>query len=261
MQVNLHTHTPRCNHAKGSEREYIERAIECGIRTLGFADHSPMPFDGSYYSTYRMRVEQTEDYVNTLLTLKQEYRNDIELLIGFEAEYYPKYFDRLLTMLHAYPVDYLLLGQHYMLNEENGAPYSGTPTADEAVLKLYVDQTSEGMATGCFTYFAHPDLIRYIGSDEIYCRHMRRLCENAKKLNVPLELNLLGVLEGRHYPDDRFLRIASEVGNTFVLGNDAHRVERLCEPTSLRKAHELIEKYALNVTEDIVLRDPFRSIR
>ncbi len=261
MQINLHTHTPRCNHAKGSEREYIERAIESGIRTLGFADHSPMPFEGDYYSNFRMRVEQTEDYVNTLLDLRREYKNDIELLIGFEAEYYPKYFNRLIDMLSAYPVDYLLLGQHYILNEENGAPYSAIPTDSEEVLKLYVDQTSEGLATGCFTYFAHPDLIRYIGDDDTYCRHMRRLCENVKKLNIPLELNLLGVLQGRNYPDARFLRLVSEVGNKVVMGTDAHRPEQIGDKDVLRNAHELVRKYNLQLVEPLPLRDPFHRIR
>ena len=37
MKMNLHTHTPRCHHAIGSEREYIERAIAAGLDTLGAA--------------------------------------------------------------------------------------------------------------------------------------------------------------------------------------------------------------------------------
>ena len=28
MKNNYHTHTPRCNHAVGSEEEYVEKAIE-----------------------------------------------------------------------------------------------------------------------------------------------------------------------------------------------------------------------------------------
>ena len=39
MFSNLHTHTTRCRHAFGTEREYIEAAITQGIRVLGFSDH------------------------------------------------------------------------------------------------------------------------------------------------------------------------------------------------------------------------------
>ena len=31
MTANYHTHTIRCNHAIGSDREYIKKAIECGL--------------------------------------------------------------------------------------------------------------------------------------------------------------------------------------------------------------------------------------
>lgn len=36
LKANYHTHTYRCQHAYGSEREYIEAAIRMGIAELGF---------------------------------------------------------------------------------------------------------------------------------------------------------------------------------------------------------------------------------
>ena len=32
---NYHTHTKRCHHAVGEDREYIESAIQSGLKTLG----------------------------------------------------------------------------------------------------------------------------------------------------------------------------------------------------------------------------------
>ena len=257
MHLNLHTHTPRCNHANGTEREYIERAIQAGFHTLGFSDHAPMPFEGDYYSNFRMKLDQTEDYVNTLLALREEYKNDIRLLIGFEAEYYPAVFGRLIDFIIPYPVDYLILGQHFLLNEQN-APYSGAETQDENLLRLYVDQTCEAMRTDRYTYFAHPDLIRYTGDEEIYRRHILRLCETAKEMDVPLEINLLGVWNNRHYPDERFFRIAAEVGNKVVFGVDAHQPERIGEADVLARAQEFSARCGVTPTEDIVIRSPFR---
>ena len=59
MIANYHTHTPRCNHARGGEEEYIQNAVAGGLEILGFADHSPYWFTGAgdYYSTFRMRPE------------------------------------------------------------------------------------------------------------------------------------------------------------------------------------------------------------
>ena len=72
MKANYHTHTPRCNHATGSEREYIEQGLKRKLEILGFADHSPQVFD-DYVSGFRMRPEQLEDYVMTLRQLREEY--------------------------------------------------------------------------------------------------------------------------------------------------------------------------------------------
>ena len=41
MQENYHTHTYRCRHAIGSEEEYIRKAIDGGLKVLGFSDHTP----------------------------------------------------------------------------------------------------------------------------------------------------------------------------------------------------------------------------
>lgn len=255
MKINLHTHTTRCGHAVGSEREYIERAVQAGIQTLGFSDHSPMPFEPGYYSSYRIKLEDYENYIETLVALKEEYKNDVRILIGFEAEYYPAYFDRFIDMLRPYPIDYLILGQHFLDNEID-APYSGHPTDDEELLRRYVDQTSEALKTGRFTYFAHPDLFCFTGDEAVYRRHMTRLCENAKSLEIPLEINLLGVWNKRHYPCDRFFQIAAEVGNQVVFGLDAHQPERILEADVLSDARALAERCGVTVTEDFRIRNP-----
>ena len=54
MIANYHTHTARCHHASGTEEEYIQAAIESGLRVLGFSDHTPYPFPEGYYSKMRM---------------------------------------------------------------------------------------------------------------------------------------------------------------------------------------------------------------
>ena len=92
MLHNYHTHTTRCNHANNSEREYIEIAIQKGMKTLGFSDHAPylFPFK-DYYSSFRMRVDELEEYADTIRSLAKEYEKDIRILCGFELEYYPDY--------------------------------------------------------------------------------------------------------------------------------------------------------------------------
>ena len=41
MNYNLHTHTFRCNHAVGEDREYVENAIKANIRCWAFPTTVP----------------------------------------------------------------------------------------------------------------------------------------------------------------------------------------------------------------------------
>ena len=259
MRVNYHTHTWRCRHASGTEREYIEEAIGGGIKYLGFSDHAPMPFPKDYDSGFRMKMDQLEDYCDTLLELKKEYEKDIEIHIGLEAEYYPLYFDKFLDFIKDYPVEYLLQGQHCLENEYDGAG-SGAPTQDPDILKKYVEQTGEGMRTGKFLYLAHPDLINFTGDEKLYQQEMRKLCLTAKEMGMPLEINLLGLLERRHYPNPLFWEVVAEEGNDVIIGVDCHHRDRMNMPDVEKEALDIVHKYNLRlVGNDIPLK--IRSLR
>ncbi len=255
MIANYHTHTYRCGHAVGNEREYVEQGIKAGLNILGFSDHTPYDYlgDEPRNRPIRMMPEELPGYADSIRSLAEEYRDQIEIHLGVEAEYYPKYFSRLLEMLHANGVQYMVLGQHFLGNEI-GEVYSGRPTLDFKTLDRYVSQTSEALETGFFTYFAHPDLIRYVGSRRVYEREMRKLCRKALSTDTPLELNVLGIREGRHYPNERFWRVVAEEGNKVILGSDAHRPEHVCDSENEAHALEMVRRLDLNLIETVPLR-------
>jgi histidinol-phosphatase (PHP family) len=242
---NYHTHTVRCRHAKGTEREYIETAIANGITVLGFSDHSPYVFPGGYCSNYRMELSQAEDYFSTLSRLRDEYRDQIEIHIGVEAEYYPRFFEDTVRFLENFPCEYMILGQHNLNNEiQPDSFYAGSPTDDPAKLTVYADTVIEGMRTGKFLYLAHPDLLPYDGpaDDGVYEREYGRICAEAKRLGIPLEVNMLGLASGRRYPCDRFWRLAGRYGNRVVIGFDAHRPEALADMRTYEAALDLCRR-------------------
>ena len=252
MLYNYHTHTARCNHAQGSDREYVECAIENGLKTLGFSDHAPYLFpNGQYPSTHRMRTDELFSYAESVRTLAKEYENDIRILCGFELEYYPDYHAEEMKFLSQVQPDYLLLGQHFIGNEYSLIPSSRGLSGNDFGLIAYVSQVIAGLATGDFIYLAHPDIAGFSFSPETAAREYRRLCIAAKTLGIPLELNLLGLRGNRHYPSEQFFRIAQDVGNEIVLGADAHEPKDVCDKTSEQKARAIVEKLHLNLIEKI----------
>ena len=253
MKANYHTHTWRCNHASGNEKQYVENALKAGIEILGFADHTPYFFTGDYYSHFRMEMGQLPGYVETVLRLRELYCGRIEIPLGLEAEYYPRHFSDLIGVLREFPMDYLILGQHFV-NNEYDAPYNGLASEDESLLRQYVRQTCDAMNTGLFTYFAHPDLMNFKGSSKIYRQHMRDICREAKSCGVPLEFNLLGLAGGRHYPNSLFWELAAEERCDVVLGRDAHTPDALLDRETEQKALALLHTLGVEPMDTVTLR-------
>lgn len=253
MKANYHTHTTRCYHATGTEREYIENAIKNGFSILGFSDHTPQPFPENYTSRMRMRMDELDEYIEVLQELRKEYEKDITLYIGLEMEYYPAYYEKLYEVLKKKPLDYLILGQHHVPDEITGF-YPGDPTRREEHLEKYVDYAIRGMETGIFSYLAHPDLIHYIGADEIYRKHMTRLCKRAKELDMPLEINMYGFERGIQYPCDRFFRLAKEEGCSFIIGCDAHSADGVHQPEQAEGLVEFLNRNEIVPIQELPLR-------
>lgn len=252
---NYHTHTTRCGHALGKDREYVEAAIKSGIEELGFSDHAPMIFENDHISAFRMALSDTEDYVNSVRSLQNEYKDEISIKLGFELEYYPALFKKELEYLKSFNYDYLILGQHYTDNEfEKTAHYSGRKTYSVAILDKYINQCIEGLSTGEFAYIAHPDLINYSGNKELYVAKMTYFCEKLKELDVPLEFNLLGFSDKRNYPNRNFWEIVSEVGNKIIIGFDAHNPTVLGNLNTYNNALKYLNELNITPVEAINLK-------
>ncbi|MBO7387624.1 MAG: histidinol-phosphatase [Lachnospiraceae bacterium] len=251
MLANYHTHTVRCKHAVGSEREYIEAAIASGFKILGFSDHTPWPYPGGVVSGIRMGMDEIPDYTETLVKLREEYKDRIQILIGYEVEYFPKYFDKLMKELRKYPLDYIIQGQHHVPDEVEGF-YVGTKTDSEERLEAYVNLTIEGMKTGLYTYLAHPDLINFTGDDDVYRRHMSKICEAAVDLNIPLEVNVYGFIDNRWYPKDRFFKLAKEYNPRLIVGCDAHKPNVLRQPKDHPGLEEFLIRNGIEYGDNII---------
>ncbi len=245
MLANYHTHTKRCRHATGEDREYVEAAIQAGFQILGFADHCPWIYKRKdFVSGIRMTPQEVDDYFYSLEALKKEYAKDIKIYIGFETEHCPDLLEAQDALLKGYPLDYMILGQHF-LGAEYDTIYVGRKHPSEEILKGYVDMVVEGICSGRYLYLAHPDLVNFTGEEELYYRYMKQLCVAAREADIPLEINILGLWEGRQYPAKRFWEIAGETGNKAVIGMDAHSPQQLLNAETVERAAALCAEHGL----------------
>ena len=157
MKTNYHTHTTRCHHATGSDEDYVKSAIKGGLHTLGFSDHTPWHYRTDYVAHMRMLPADLPDYVESLRDLRGKYKDQIDIKIGLECEYFPNYLPWLKEQVAEYGLDYLIFGNHFYHTDET-FPYFGSHTDSRDMLDLYEESAIEGMETGLFCCLAHPDL-------------------------------------------------------------------------------------------------------
>lgn len=225
---NFHTHTYRCQHAVGTDREYVEKAVQEGFEVFGFSDHSPWPYT-DFVSDIRMPVSQFEEYIGSLRALRTEFADRIDLRFGLECEYFKPYFPWLDDIKIEYGLDYLILGNHFIGDEQTGL-YSGKATM-KADLYRYLDEVEDAMKDGRFAYLCHPDIIfsSYAAFDAS-CREIsKKICDLSLSYDFPLEYNMLGLQKradgkysGLGYPCREFWDIARENGCKVIVGLDAH---------------------------------------
>ncbi|MBQ6325380.1 MAG: histidinol-phosphatase [Clostridia bacterium] len=261
--INYHTHTWRCQHAQGTEAEYVEAAVRAGYSVLGFSDHTPWPYTSGFVSGMRMRLDQFRDYREGVLALRAQYAERLKLPLGLECEAFPMYMDWLRDF-KAENLDYVILGNHYDATDEGdhntmrpgGGFYFGRTTLPEQV-RRYGERVLFGMQTGLFDYVAHPDLFLHTyPAFDADCRAVSRdLCQCARAMGLPLEFNLLG-FERRDreqargwqsYPCDSFWEIAAETGCTAIIGMDAHSPGSLLHTDLIEDARNVLTRMGIRV--------------
>lgn len=246
----LHTHTYRCGHAFGEDEAYLAFAKNENFKVIGFADHVFLP--GVVQIGMRGDYSLLDDYVNSIRNLAKKYK-DLKVFVGFEAEYSPIFESYYRELLNSKKIDYLIMGQHCYFDENKKHHwYFDLPDKFEALHK-YTDDVISGIKSGLFTYIAHPDFIVKLFKEpnEELLSCLRRICEEAKVHNLPLEINLAGLYhrgDNLKYPFEGFFKIASEVGNDVVVGVDAHSPEAFIS-ARYEFVDELAKKYHLHFVD------------
>lgn len=258
-KVNFHTHTKRCHHAYGEDEEYVQAAIKAGYKVLGFSDHTPWKYDSDYKAHMRMDLSEFDDYYNHIKELQEKYADQIKILIGLEAEYFPPYMDWYQEFIKKYNLDYVIFGNHYHYSDEDGM-YYGYACNEDANLYQYLEDVKAGVEAGIYSYLAHPDLFMRGRDefDEVARQVSYELCEFCKAHNVPLEYNLAGMRVGRahnkvEYPYPDFWKIASEVGNEVIIGVDAHSPNDLLDDYYYQRALKELKALDMPIIDHISL--------
>ncbi|NLD19356.1 MAG: histidinol-phosphatase [Clostridiales bacterium] len=233
---DYHVHT---NYTDGSNspEEMVLRAVDLGMKSLGFSEHAYVSFDPDC----RLDLDQIGLYKREIKRLKEKYAGQIEILCGIEMDYD--------SQDDPYDYDYVIGSVHYL--DVGGERYSVDVSPEETRICVnrlfggdydsYAEAYYEKVAALCEKWpvniIGHFDLIRKY--------EISGACPDASSIRYRLawqdavkaicskgsfEINTGAVARGYRkmpYPEPAILERLKALGGSVVISGDCHSKEAL----------------------------------
>lgn len=249
-KTNYHTHTTFCD-GKNSPEEYIKKAIEMNMKILGFSAHSLSPFGSSWH----LPVKGHHSYVTEIHRLKDMYKDTLEILCGFEADYFPPIALPDQSRFEEFSPDFLIGSVHFVTGDnlddgcftvdgpveeiEAGIKTVFKGNAKKAVQTYFATERDMLKSGSTFDVMGHPDIIRkqngkmhFFDETELwYKRELIATADAIKKWGGIVEINTGGISRAglpSPYPSPEFLALLKERNVPVMLNTDCHKTEGLC---------------------------------
>ncbi len=258
MSQNLHTHT---TFSDGSDEplKYIESALAQGMSSIGFSDHSPLPFE----NTFALREEETGAYCEAIVQLKEEIQGPdianakykvqnakckMQIFLGMEADFIPGMGHPFSYFQENYPLDYLIGSVHLVRKNHSGDLWfidgPDPATYDEGLNSIfggdirkgvaaYYQQINEMLTTSKMDIIGHFDKIKmhnrgrfFSESEPWYISLVEETLGLVKQTGVIVEVNTRGLYKKRSdtlFPGPGVLKKIHERGIPVIISSDAHK--------------------------------------
>jgi histidinol-phosphatase (PHP family) len=233
VPFDLHVHS-NFSDGEDSPRDIVLSAIDKGIKTIGFSDHSYVVCDAEW----SLPEGENLEYKNAISDLKKEFAGKIDILCGIEQDYHtdeePKGYDYIIGSVH-----HIIAGGKYVFMDETAQHLSDA--ADKyfggdmiSLCEAYYENVGKlYQKTGC-DIVGHFDLLtkfneqnalideenpRYV---KAYQRAVDELIGDGCKL---FEINYGAISRGYRtnpYPSTKIQDYIRQKGGRFICSSDSH---------------------------------------
>ncbi|KAF9881737.1 histidinol phosphate phosphatase HisJ family protein [Colletotrichum karsti] len=257
MAFTMHSHSGQfCpGHAKDQLEAIIQHAISIGYKTMGLTEHMPRLETSDLYpeeleegdpeEAIAILAPRHDAYLQEAQRLREKYAPQIDLLIGFEGEWYRPSYGPFIKSLAAHPaVDYFIGSLHHV----NAVPidYSREMYVDamntaggceEKMYERYYDQQHEMLVALEPRVVGHFDLVRLMSEDP--ARDVRkwkgvwekitRNLEVVRRYGGLLECNSSALRKGlaEPYPCRVIAEAWLGMGGRFTFSDDSHGIAQV----------------------------------
>lgn len=265
---NLHIHTKYAD-GKDLPEEMVLKAIEKGFASIGFSEHTYMEF--SDYP-FQMTIEKMSDYKSEIRTLKEKYKNCIDIFCGLEYELFSevpiKDFDYIIGSVHYLDFDGKKLGFDRGVEEVQAIVDNYFGGDGLRFAKKYFDtllllpQKIRVDVLGHFDIFTKTNELRkFIDTESDEYLNYGYECIHNLKGKIPLfEVNTGAISRGyrtKPYPQIEFLKEFKECGFGAIITSDCHNKDFI--DCYYKEAKELLLSAGFN-SQWLFTNDGFKEV-
>jgi histidinol-phosphatase (PHP family) len=246
VKFDLHTHHDRCGHAEGKIRDYIEAAINEGLKVIGIADHSPYfsHEEDQPFPHITMARSEFPNYVNEVLRLKELYSGKIDVLLGVESDFFPEHVEVYRQYFDRYPFDYIIGSVHQVdgVSIFKRDRWDGLTEQEKMTTKEnYYSLIEQSAKSGMFHILGHIDAMKgyYPAFSSIQTKAIEHTLKVIGEYDMSIEINTSGKTKdvGGWYPSDDILELAKHFGVKVTFGSDAHVPDRVGDEFEIVQKH------------------------
>jgi histidinol-phosphatase (PHP family) len=232
--TNYHTHTKYCDGANTPE-EMILSALDKGFLSLGFSSHAYTSC-GLDYS-----MIDAENYISEISTLKEKYKNEIEIYLGIEED--------ICEFAERNRYDYIIGSSHHVLKDGVYHCVDYNPDKTKEFINAY-DGKALLAAEDYFKNFTayilkrkpdivgHFDLITkfdemgepFFSGNEEYEKLAEKYLKEAIKSECIFEINTGAISRGVRktpYPAENLLYLLKKENANIIVSSDSHSKDTL----------------------------------
>lgn len=242
---DYHTHNELCHHAVGTIEDYVRKAIELKLDSIGICDHFPYEFlqriERIPYREYAITLEEIEDYLSTTENLKEKYMDQINIRIAFEIDFFENQEKALNEHLNKikHRLDYILGSIHTLDFQDDRGSWGFDDRRflddyefygpDKVYLQYYLTEQkmllSQEFDLDIIGHFDLPKKFNHKPSnrEKVFNEVMKTL-SLIKKRDLVMEINTGGLRKDakEQYPSIEIIKEMYNLDIPILLGSDAH---------------------------------------
>jgi histidinol-phosphatase (PHP family) len=237
ISVDGHVHTNLCNHARGEMEEYVLSAVKKGLRKLIFLEHLEVGIN--YFESTWLTEDDFDFYHKEGKRLQQKYKDRIEIGLGVEVGYNPRYLEAIQQKLARHKWERIGISYHFLETDSGHLNMVSSKQinidrldqfgADE-VISSYYKQLREAVENLPGQVLCHIDAVLRHHPQVIFTpdhnRLIDKLLDAVASKKMALEVNTSGYkTKEQPYPSLAILKKAVARNISLVAGSDAHRPE------------------------------------